>query len=202
MRRRHLSLGLVPLLVMLACESKPLQPVAYGPWEEGLTLAYEDPSLPAAEQRNHRLQVRVAKSRLAPGEPGLVQLDFASGNGQFALQVRHRKGGVALVADDGRTLAQPLPEGFPNIGPWEDRGTSYRVLGRGTWEGASLLPPGASAVGVWVEATPSSGPRRRTLYLPNLGEVESREERQGAWITVNRLVARGFTDLPAIKPAH
>jgi hypothetical protein len=29
--------------------------------------------------------------------------------------------------------------------------------------------------------------------------VETREERAGAWVTVNRLVARGFTSLPAIK---
>ncbi len=200
--RGHLIATCLSLLVLLACEARPSQAQVYGPWEEGLTLAYEDPSLPAAEQRSHRLQVRVAKAHLGPGEPSQVQLDFASASGQFALQVRHRKGGVALLAADGTPLAQPLPEGFPQVSPWEDRGTTCRVVGRGTWEGASLLPPGAPAVGVWVEASPSAGPRRRTLYLPNLGEVESREERSGTWIVVNRLVARGFTDLPAIKPAH
>jgi hypothetical protein len=51
-------------------------------------------------------------------------------------------------------------------------------------------------VGVWVEAQPARGPLRRTLYLPDLGEVESLELRDGAWIAVNRLVGRGFTDLP------
>jgi hypothetical protein len=51
-------------------------------------------------------------------------------------------------------------------------------------------------VGVWVEARPLQGPRRRTLYLPNLGEVEAQEEHGDGWVTVNRLVARGFVDLP------
>jgi hypothetical protein len=73
------------------------------------------------------------------------------------------------------------------------------VIGRAAWEGAALLPPTADPVGVWVETGPPQGVHRRTLYLPNLGEVESREERDGTWVVVNRLVARGFTDLPAIK---
>ena len=201
MRRFLAVLPPLVLLATLACQPTAPRPI-FGPWEEGLTLAFEDPTLPAAEQRSHRLQVRVAKSRLAPGEPGLVQLDFATAQGQFPMQVRYRNGGVALVAEDGKILGQPLPEGFPATSAWEDHGTRSRVIGRASWDGAALLPPGTDPVGYWVESSPATGPRRHTLYLPDLGEVESREERDGAWVTVNRLVARGFTDIPAIKPSR
>jgi hypothetical protein len=51
--------------------------------------------------------------------------------------------------------------------------------------------------GVWVEASRKEGAKRRTLYLQGLGEVETLEWRGGEWVAVNRLVGRGFTDLPA-----
>lgn len=183
------------LLLSLACQPRVAAPV-YGPWEEGLTLAFEDPSRPQPQRSADRLQVRVARSSMAPGAPRLVQLDLTSLSSHMSLMVRHQDGGIALLGDDGRVLAQTLPAGFPATMAWEDRGTRYRVVGRARWEGAALLPATSDPVGLWVEAQPSQGPRRRTLYLPNLGEVESQEERGGAWVTVNRLVARGFVDLP------
>lgn len=201
--RRALA-GLAPaiLLLGLACQPRAAAPMAapvYGPWEEGLTLAFEDPSLPQPQRSADRLQVRVAHATLNPGAGAQVQLDLANPRGQMSVLVRYQNGGTALVADDGHVLAQALPAGFPATAAWTDRGTNYRVVGRATWGGAKLLPDTSDPVGVWVEARPQSGPRRRSLYLPNLGEVESLEERGGAWVTVNRLVARGFTDIPAIK---
>lgn len=192
---------LVPatLLLVWACRPQAAAPV-YGPWEEGLTLAFEDPSQPQPRRSEDRLQVRVARSSMAPGTPRLVRLDVSSLRGHMVLDVRHQDGGIALVGEDGRVLAQSLPPGFPATAAWEDRGTRFRVVGRGAWEGASLLPATSDPVGIWVEAQPARGPRRRTLYLPNLGEVEAQEERDGAWVTVNRLVARGFVDLPALRP--
>ena len=183
----------------LACQPRTATPVLFGPWEEGLTLAYEDPSLPQPLRSEHRLQVRVAHSDLSPGGPSLIQLDLTSIRGQMTVLLKPHAGGLDMVEASGRVLAQVLPAHFPDTAPWADQDTECRVLGRGAWEGAALLPPGSDPVGVWVEARSSKAPPRRTLYLPNLGEVEAREERAGTWVIVNRLVARGFTDLPAIK---
>jgi hypothetical protein len=188
----------VALLFIMACGPRMAAPV-YGPWEEGLTLAFEDPSQPQPQRSAERLQVRVGHSPMNPGPPSLVRLDVASPRGQMSLFVQHRDGGIALVTEQGRILSQVLPTGFPATTSWVERGTEYRILGRSTWEGASILPATSDPVGVWVEARAPHGAPRRTLYLPNLGEVESMELRDGAWVSVNRLVARGFTDLPAQK---
>ena len=192
---------LVPavLLAGLACQPQPASPVVFGPWEEGLTLVYEDPSQPQPRRSENRLQVRVAHSTMGPGAPSLVQLDLTTTRGQRSVLVRHQDGGIDLVEESGRILARLLPAQFPDISQWVDQDAECRVIGRATWEGAALLPTTSDPVGVWVESRSPQGLRRRTLYLPNLGEVESREERDGSWVVVNRLVARGFTDLPAIK---
>jgi len=186
------------LLLALACQPQAPAPV-YGPWEEGLTLAYEDPTLPQPQRAQDRLQVRVAKATMAPGQPRLVQLDLTSIRGAMTAKVQHQGGGQALLGEDDHVLSQLLPLGFPTTSAWTERGTEFRVVGRATWSGAALLPRTADPVGIWVEAKPDKGPRRRTLYLPNFGEVESIEERGTQWVTVNRLVAQGYTDLPAIK---
>lgn len=203
-RQALAGLATAALVLGLACQPRTATrnsgPV-YGPWEEGLTLAFEDPSVPQPQRSADRLQVRVAHATLGatPDAAALIQLDLVNPRGQMSLLVRYQAGGTALVADDGRVLAQMLPAGFPGTAAWTDRGTEFRVVGRATWEGAKLLPPTSDPVGIWVEARPPAGPRRRSLYLPNLGEVESLEERGTTWVTVNRLVARGFTDIPAIK---
>jgi hypothetical protein len=198
MRASLLCLVSAALLACLACQPRTARPV-YGPWEEGLTLAYEDPSRPQPQRSEDRLQVRVAQSALAPGAPGLVQLDLTSLHGRMSLLVRHHDGGIDLLEDSGRIVAQALPAQFPDRAQWNDRGTEFRVIGRAAWGGAGILPSTADPVGIWVESRSPQGSRRQSLYLPDLGEVESREERAGAWVTVNRLVARGFTDLPSTK---
>lgn len=186
------------LLALLACQPRAEAPI-YSPWEEGLTLTFENPSQPQPQRAEERVQVRVAHSSLSPDAPHLVQLDLTSARGRRSLLLRHQDGGIAVLAEDGRVLATPFPPHFPDIAPWMDHGTEVLVIGRARWEGAAILPPTADAIGVWVEARPPQGPRRRTLYLPGLGEVEAHEERDGAWVAVNRLVARGFTDLPLTK---
>ena len=193
---RHLAPA--ALLLGLACQP-PQAPKVYCPWEEGLTLVFEDPSQPQPQRSTQRLQVRVAKAAIAPGPPGLIQVDLASLQSQQPITLKQQDGGVSLVTDQGQVLSVVLPPGFPATTAWSDRGTAFLVIGRANWDGASLLPATADPVGIWVEARPAQGPRRRTLFLPNLGEVESREERAGTWVTVNRLVAYGFTSLPAIK---
>ena len=186
------------LLSLLACQPRSTTPV-YGPWEEGLTLAFEDPSQPQPQRSADRLQVRVARCTLSPDLTSLVQLDLVNPRGQMSLLIRYQGGGSMLVDDSARVLAQLLPPGFPATSSWKDRDTDFTLVGRAAWEGAAILPATSDPIGVWVEARSPQGLRRRTLYLPNLGEVETREERQGTWVIVNRLVARGFTDLPAIK---
>ncbi len=186
------------LLLLLACQPRVAAPI-YSPWEEGLTLTFENPSQPQPQRAEERVQVRVARSSISPGAPHLVQLDMTSTRGQRSLLLRHQDGGIELVDESGQVLATPFPAHFPNLAPWLDHSTEVQVIGRARWEGAALLPPTSEAIGVWVEARPPQGPRRRALYLPDLGEVEALEERNGGWVSVNRLVARGFTDLPLHK---
>lgn len=184
------------LLLLAACQPQTPGPVRYGPWEEGLTLAYEDPSVPEPQRTQQRLQVRVGRAAFPTDSEGTVRLDYTSYQGSLTLVLHHHAGGIALLDPDGKPMAQLLPEGFPRTQTWADHSTTYQVVGRGTWSGAAMLPPTSSPVGVWVEAHPAQGPLRRTLYLPDLGEVESREFRGGEWVAINRLVGCGFTDLP------
>lgn len=196
MRLPALLTRVAVVLLGLACQPRADHPTVYGPWEEGLTLAFEDPSQAQPVRTTDRLQVRVARSALRPGAPGRVELDLASLQGHVTLMVQHQAGGMDMVDADGRVLARLLPAGFPDLTTWEDRGTTFRVVGRAAWDGASILPSTADPIGIWVEARPVRGDRRRTLYLPNLGEVESQVDRDGRWVTVNRLVATGFVDAP------
>lgn len=202
MRLRPVLLAPATLLLGLACQPRPAAPVAapvYGAWEEGHTLTFEDPSLPQPQRANERIQVRVTQSAIAPGSPRLVQLDLTSAQGRKTLILKHQDGGITLLGEDARVLATLLPVHFPETPAWVDHGTEFRVIGRAKWEGAALLPATSDPIGVWVEASSPQGPRRRTLYLPNLGEVEAQVDRAGAWVTVHRLVAQGFTDLPMTK---
>jgi hypothetical protein len=195
-RKVRPALAPVFLLLALACQPQLIAPV-YGPWEEGLTLSFEDPSLPQPQRAEARFQVRVARS--TPETGSLVLLDHASSSSHTTQLVRYQDGGISLMDEGGKRLSQPLPAGFPGTTAWVDGGTAYRVVGRAAWAGAALLPPTADPVGVWVEAQAGSGPRHRSLYLPNLGEVECLEERGGEWVTIRRLVARGFTDAPSLR---
>ena len=190
---------LMPLALLAGLACQPVATPVYGPWEEGLTLAYEDPSQPQPQRFADRMQVRVAHATMGLGAPSLVQLDLSSTRSHISALVKHHNGGIYLVDESGKVLAQSLPVHFPDTPRWMDRGTEFTVVGRAAWDGAAILPTTSDPIGIWIEAKPTQGPRRRTLYLPNLGEVETREERNGAWVVVNRLVARGFTDPPTFK---
>lgn len=198
MRMVATRLAPAALLLLLACQPRTAAPI-YSPREEGLTLTFENPSQPQPQRSEERVQLRVARSTMAPGSPHLVQLDITSTRGRRSLLLKHQEGGIELVDESGQVLATPFPAHFPNLSPWLDHGTEVQVIGRARWEGAAMLPSTSDPIGVWVEARPPQGPRRRTLYLPDLGEVEALEERNGAWVSVNRLVAHGFTDLPLHK---
>lgn len=171
----------------------------YGPHEAGLTLIYENPSLPEAQRAEQRQQLRVEASKEVDGGV-MVRRSYSSlSSPPMDLVVFHRSGGTALVRPDGGARLQVLPEGFPErVRAWELQGTRYRVLGRSEARLSLALPP-EQRLGVWVESVPAKGPRTRVLYLPGLGEVESLVQEGNGWICVNRLVSRGFTDAP-IRP--
>jgi len=192
----------LPLLAvgLLGCGLVPPEPLrSYVPVEEGLTLQYEDPSQPSKDPFHDRVQVRVAASRR---ENGVRKLLFTTTTHQGQTQVFYleRDGGLFRPMGDQSTVVL-FPEGFPHrVQRWESQAMHFRLMGYAmhTVPGLSL-PPDLDRLGVWVEASDASGPIRRTFYLPGIGEAEGYERRQDTWVCVNRLVARGFTDAPALK---
>ena len=197
--RRAWSLLLAAALVLaVGCRPKPSRPAVFAPWEEGLTLVFENPSLPQPRRTEERVQVRVARSPVTAAGPSRVQLDLTGTRGRGTVELLCQNGGVALVDDQGEPVRWILPEGFPERTSWKQMTGTCTVVGRSAWDGAAILPKGADAVGVWVEMQPiQGGTPLRTLYLPGLGEVETLQLRDGQWVSVHRLVSRGFTDLPA-----
>ena len=189
-------------LLALACSTgcdrmlRPAESAVYAGWEEGLTLGYEDPTLPPAQRLERRQQVRVKAAR-ADGPALAVTRTFSSLSGQVDLQFLQRNGGVALAS--GAVL---LPEGFPDrVERWEAHGVYNWVVGRGQADLPGVRLPESSQVGVWVESVAlDSGARIRTLFLPDIGEAQTLTWSRGRWNTTNLLVARGFTDIPA-RPA-
>lgn len=187
---------LAPALLLLALACARTEPAVYGPHEAGLTLIYENPSLPEAQRAEQRQQLRVEASKEVD-RGVMVRRSYSSlANPPMDLVVFHRGGGTALLRPDGSAQLQLLPEGFPDrVSDWEVQGTRYRVLGRA--EARLPFPlPADQRLGVWVEAIPAKGPRTRVLYLPGMGEVESLVREGAAWTCVNRLVSRGFIDAP------
>lgn len=201
MKTAPLGLGLLGLLT-LGCGIAPQEPPrAYLPWEEGLTLQYENPSLPPGQEPlQQRVQVRVAASRLEGGIRK-VRLVTSSLQTQKSELFQSREGSWALCPE-GQAPFQLLPEGFPDSArTWEVRGFQFRVIGRAVHEIPGLkLPPRQDRTGVWVEIRNPQGGQRRVYYLPDIGEAETFELRDGGWVCINRLVSRGFTDAPAAKP--
>ncbi len=165
-------------------------------WEEGLTLGYEDPTLPPAQRMEKRQQVRVKQTR-ASGQALAVTKTFTSLTGQWDLQVVQEDGGVAL----SRSGAVLLPEGFPDrVEPLGDA----RARSTGWWAGPTSSCPGCSCprpprgwASGWNRSRLESGARTRTLFLPDIGEAETLTWSQGRWVATNLLVTRGFTDVPA-----
>ena len=201
MKSLLLPAALLALVLASGCDRVllPAAPVSYAPWEEGLTLGFENPSLPANQRQQEHFQLRVKSSK--PGPAGQVVIETATTfSGQTELTYLQQEGGVILGSDPNGSL-RLLPKGFPDgTSRWEDRGVFHWVVGR-----ASVSLPGVrfedpqSTFGVWVESAPvkGDGPRRRTLYLPDIGEAESQVWQDNHWVSVFRLVSRGFTDVPA-----
>lgn len=191
----------LPVLVLslLACDRSPRVQV-FAPREAGLTLGYEDPSLEPGPRTAARRMVRVAKVSPHPEGGALVLLTTASLREQTSATLWLKGSGVVRLTDQGRTQERLLPEGFPDATPsWTDHGFRYTVVGRAMATGLAVeLPRDFDRMGVWVERTPEQGgaPRQRTFHLPELGPVETLEWRAGAWVPVDRLVQRGFTDSP------
>ncbi|BDU77525.1 hypothetical protein [Mesoterricola sediminis] len=162
----------------------------FAPWEAGRTLVYRDP----ADASGNRLQVRVARTEDRPD--GLrVTETFSTLSGQAQSMLRLKDGGAWLVLDASE--ARVLPAGFPDkVTEWTDRGLVNRVVGRGRPDLPGVTLPDPDAVGVWVESSPVQGEgfRRRTLLLPDLGEVQTLTWRNGRWETTNILISQGFTD--------
>lgn len=195
---KRLALCAMGILV-LACDHPAAQGQIFAPTETGRILAYENPSLPRDERHRERLQVRIAQTERAAGKL-LVKKTFTTLQGQMDVLFAYEDGGVTLMKDPHSPVLVVLPKGFPGVRSWEDRGQRFHVEGRaGMPDTGLLLDDTINPVGVWVasEPTEGSGPKRRTFYLENLGEVETQELRDGAWVSINRLVEFGFQDAPA-----
>ena len=201
MKLALLATALIALGLASGCDRMvmPEAPVVYAPWEEGLTLGYENPSLDGSRRQAERYQLRVKEAR--PGSGGrLVVETITTLAGQVDLAFLQREGGVSIGPDpEGRLRLLPL--GFPDRTPrWEDRGTFHWVVGRATVQLPGVRFPDRQGVtGVWVESLPvaGEGPRVRTLYVPDIGQAETLLWQGGRWVCVFRLVSRGFTDAPA-----
>lgn len=197
--KRSGALCLGALLLGTACRwaGLPAREKVFAPHEAGLTLQYENPMLPPEARFQERIQVRVASASDVEGGRAL-RVTYTSLRGElsaFFLQ----KGGGLFLSPDGRTAGPVVyPAGFPDrVSQWEVRGTKVRVLGRAVADLHGLkLPETVDRVGVWVESESPQGMRQRSFLLPDIGEVETLAWRDGAWVSTNRLVSRGFSDAP------
>lgn len=190
------------LLLLGACRASQegKERAIYAPHEEGLTLAYENPSLEGSARMESRRQVRVEAVQPAAGGKllsGEIRHTRLTGEDRFHFEI---KDGGLKVSDEQKHTATILPEGFPDrASAWVEGGLRTRVLGRATMPGFDrLLPRGAPNVGIWIESSPESGdgPRTRAFLLPDIGTAEVLEWKEGRWTPSRRLVSRGFTDSP------
>lgn len=187
-------LAVAAMLVAAGCDHMVMKerPPVYAAWEEGLTLVY---AKPGADDVQQRLQVRVASSRDGADGRTVVRA-YTTVSGVTEATFRQKDGLEALKIDGAKEITI-LPAGFPDrVSRWEDRGFVNFVVGRARVDLPGVRLPDPAAVGIWVESAPASarGVRRRTLLVPDLGEVETLNWIDGKWETVNRLVSQGFTD--------
>ncbi len=200
MSRWSLGAALLVLVAGSGCDRLllPAEPSVYSAREEGLTLVYEDPRSQA------RLQVRVKEVK-PEGSGTRVTQTYSTLTGQMDAKFLLEDGGLLLQAG-GPAGLRLLPEGFPDrVSRWEARDSFHWVVGRAAADlpGVRLADP-AGAEGVWVESArlDGTGVRERTFYLPGIGEAETRVWLDGRWVVINRLVSRGFTDLPGASQAQ
>lgn len=203
----------LPILLLTACQPKAKH--LYAPHEAGLTLIFENPSLPERKRADERIQTRVEFSKETP-EGTLIQLKVSSLKGEIFEHWRiqgHEQGNkegadkapkpgalVYLLGDPAKGATQAfevLPGGFPDtVQTWQSGDVRFRFLGRAKADFPFLkLGPGAD-MGLWVEVESPQKERQRLFFLPNLGEVKRQVFKDGKWLEVNRLVSRGFTDGP------
>jgi hypothetical protein len=201
MKLQSILLPLLALASVLGCARQTGQQPIYLPTEAGLTLQFADVDTEPTAPVSGRTQIRVSHSKQT-----LEGLEIACSVATFqgAMDVNFlctQDGGVFLITSDtNKTVV--LPSGFPDKTlAWQSDGVSYQVIGRAKADlpGVNLPDP----IGVWVEAVPISpqlsnqGVKARIFFLPGIGGAETKVFRQGAWKTINRLVGRGFTDVPS-----
>ena len=188
----------------MACDRTLTQArkTVYVPWEAGLTLIYEDPTLPPAERFQERLQRRVSASKETP-QGRRVTITYSTLKSNQSFDFLNQEGSWEILQDE-KPVFRMLPEGFPDrTDRWEEKspGMTFRVIGRAALQNPNLkLPEDFDRIGIWVEMESPNGPKRRIFFLPNIGEAESLVlNKDGKWVMVNQLVSRGFTDAPEIK---
>lgn len=187
--------GALLLLAATGCDRwvQPSAPAAcYAPWEEGLTLGFVNPAQPGQPRR----QWRVAEVK-EDAEGRHVRVEVTDLQGVETYQFLHQPDGCVALTNDAGARATVLPAGFPDrVATWKDAlDNDYRVIGLAKPNLPGLRLPDPNALGVWVEYH-TGGMRHRKLLVPDLGEVENVVWRDGAWVTVERLVTLGFTDSP------
>ena len=192
---------LAALALMLACERREEQAAIYAPIVAGTILQFETlrPDPDNEVNPSDRLQLRVLQTKQA--DNGLeVVCEYSTLQGTTTTTILCQKdGGVFFVGADGSKSLR-LPPGFPDkTASWQSNRATFQVLGRAkaNLEGIELYDP----IGVWVEATtippqPSSPyffwkGKARILFLPGIGEAETRVLHEGNWVTVSRLVGVG-----------
>lgn len=197
-------LAAAALAAAFGCRPAPGRGEIFAAWEEGRTLIFEDPTLPDAPNVSRRFQQRLQKQVVRSSEAPsgrLVETVFSTFQGQQAFTLQLKDGGVSLLDGQGRVL-RVLPEGFPDSATaWTIPGYRMQVLGRAHWGRQSpAFPATRPPEGVWVEGESLlGGPRIRLFYLPDFGEVEKREWRDGKWITTSLMVGWSFQEIP--RPA-
>jgi hypothetical protein len=197
---------LLPLALAQGCARQAGQQAIYLPTEAGLTLQFANVDTEPAAPISGRTQIRVSRSNQT--QEGL-EIVCSVASLQSATDINFlytQDGGVFLITPDtnktdtNKTIV--LPPGFPDkTFAWQSDGVSYQVIGRAKADlpGVNIPDP----IGVWVEAAPiapqlsNAGAKARIFFLPGIGEAETKVFRQGAWKTINRLVERGFTDVPS-----
>lgn len=202
---------LVPALALVlaavvapGCRPVPASSELFEAWEVGRTLIFENPSLPDTPPANARFHERFQKQVIRSTDAGggkRIETLLSTFQGQKSVELLIKDGGVTLLDPQGKGVAL-LPEGFPDkVSSWESPGYRMRILGRARWEREKPeFPATRPPEGIWVEGEPLQGDARiRIFFLPDFGQVEKREWRDGRWITTNLMVGWSFQEIPRPK---